>query len=37
MENLEKRTGTKDVSITNRIHEVEDRISDVEDMVDEVN
>ena len=37
MENPGKRTGTKDVSITSKIHEVEERISDVEDMTDEIN
>ena len=35
MENLGKRTGTTDVSITNRIQEMEERISDVEDTIEE--
>jgi hypothetical protein len=33
--NLRKRTGTTDVSITNRIQEMEERISDVEDTIEE--
>jgi hypothetical protein len=33
MENLGKRLGTTDVSITNRIQEMEGRISDVEDAI----
>ena len=32
MENLEKRTGTTDTSITNKIQETEDTISSVEDI-----
>jgi uncharacterized coiled-coil protein SlyX len=36
MENLEKRSGITDVSITNRIQEMEERISGVEDMVEEI-
>ena len=33
MENLRKRSGITDVSITNRIQEIEERISGVEDKV----
>ena len=33
MENLGKRTGTTDASITNRIQEMEERISGVEDSI----
>jgi hypothetical protein len=33
MENLGKRSGITNVSITNRIQERDERISDVEDMV----
>jgi archaeosine-15-forming tRNA-guanine transglycosylase len=36
MKNLGKRSGITDVSITNRIQEIEERISGVEDMVDEI-
>ena len=36
MENLEKRSGITDVSITNRIQEIEERTSGVEDMVEEI-
>ena len=36
MENLGKRTGTTDTSITNRIQEMEDRISGVEDRTEEI-
>ena len=35
MENLGKRTGTTDASITNRIQEMGERISDVEDTIEE--
>ena len=35
MENLGKQTGTTDTSITNRLQEMEERISGVEDMVEE--
>ena len=35
MENLEKRTGTTDTSITNKIQETEDTISSVEDIRNE--
>ena len=37
MENLGKRTGTTETSITNRIQEVEERISDTEDITEEIN
>jgi hypothetical protein len=33
MENLEKRSGATDSSITNRIQEIEERISGVEDTI----
>ena len=36
IENLGKRSGITDVSITNRIQEIEERISGVEDTVEEV-
>ena len=36
MENLGKRSGITDVSITNRIQEIEERISGVEDTVEEM-
>jgi hypothetical protein len=36
IENLGKRSGITDVSITNRIQEIEERISCVEDMVEEI-
>ena len=36
MENLGKRSGVIDVSITNRIWETEDRISGVEDTLEEI-
>jgi uncharacterized coiled-coil protein SlyX len=36
MGNLGKQSGIKDVSITNRIQEVEERISGVEDTIEEV-
>jgi uncharacterized coiled-coil protein SlyX len=32
-----KRTGITDVSITNRIQELEERISRVEDTIEEIN
>ena len=34
MENLRKRTGTTDSSITNRIRDTEERMSDVEDTIE---
>ena len=34
MENLGKRTGTREASITNRIQEMEERVSGVEDTID---
>ena len=37
MENLGNRPGITDVSISNRIQEVEERISGVEDTVEEIN
>jgi hypothetical protein len=37
MENLGKRTGTTDTSITNRIPEMEERISSMENMTEEIN
>jgi methyl-accepting chemotaxis protein len=36
MENLEKRSGITDVSITNRIQEIKERILGIEDMVEEL-
>jgi predicted nucleic acid-binding Zn-ribbon protein len=36
MENLRKRSGIIDVSITNRIQEIEERTSGVEDTVEEI-
>ena len=36
MENLGKRSGITDVSITNRIQEIEERISGGEDMVEDI-
>ena len=36
MENLGKRSGITDVSITNRIQEIEERISGVEDTVERI-
>jgi hypothetical protein len=33
MENLGKRTGTTDISITKRIQEIQERISSIEDMI----
>jgi hypothetical protein len=30
---IEKKSGAKDASITNRIQEIEDRISDAEDTI----
>jgi hypothetical protein len=35
MENVGKRTGATDASITNRIQEMEERISGVEDTIEE--
>ena len=35
-ENLGKRSGITDVSITNRIQEMEERISGIEDAVEEI-
>ena len=36
MENLGKRSGITDVSITNRMQEIEEKISGVEDMVKKI-
>ena len=36
MENLGKRTGTTETSITNRIQEIEERISGDEDTIEEI-
>jgi uncharacterized coiled-coil protein SlyX len=36
MENLGKRAGVTDSSITNRIQEIEERISDIEDTIKEI-
>jgi uncharacterized coiled-coil protein SlyX len=36
MENLGKRIGTTDTSITNRIQEMEERISGIEDTIEEI-
>ena len=36
MENLGKGTGTTDASITNRIQEMEERISGVKDTIEEI-
>ena len=36
MENLSQQTGTTDASITNRIQEMEEKISGVENMVEEI-
>ncbi|KAL6081948.1 hypothetical protein STEG23_002202 [Scotinomys teguina] len=36
IENLTKRTGTTDTSITNRMQEMEQRISDVEDTIEKI-
>jgi predicted transcriptional regulator len=36
MENLGKRSGITDVSITKRIQEIEERISGVEEIVEEI-
>ena len=37
MEKLSKQSGTTDASITNRMQEMEDRISDAEDKLEEIN
>ncbi|ERE67250.1 LINE-1 type transposase domain-containing protein 1 [Cricetulus griseus] len=36
MERLDKQSGTKDVSITNRIQEMEERISAIEDSLEDI-
>ena len=36
MERLDKRSGSKDVSITNRIQEMEERISATEDSLEDL-
>ena len=35
IENLSKQSGTTNVSINNRIQEIEERILDLEDMIEE--
>jgi uncharacterized coiled-coil protein SlyX len=37
IENLEKRSGVIDASITNRIQEIEERISGEEDIIENIN
>jgi uncharacterized coiled-coil protein SlyX len=37
MENLGKRTGAADANITNRMQEMEERVSGVKDRIEEVN
>ena len=37
LENLEKRSGITDVSISNRIQEIEERISGIEDTISQTN
>ena len=37
MENLGKRTETTESSLTNRIQEIEERISDYEDTIEKIN
>ena len=37
MENLGKRTETSETSITNRIQEIEERITDYEDTIEKIN
>jgi uncharacterized coiled-coil protein SlyX len=36
MENLVKRAGVTDASITNRIQEIEERISGIEDTIENI-
>ena len=36
MENLGKQTGTTETSITNRIQDIEERISGIEDTIEEI-
>ncbi|KAL6067280.1 hypothetical protein STEG23_006118 [Scotinomys teguina] len=36
MENLSKQTGTTGASITNRVEEIEERISGIKDMIEEI-
>ena len=36
MENLGKRTGTTETSITNRIQEIEERLSGAEDTLEDI-
>ena len=36
MENLGKRSGGTDASITNRIQEIEERISGIEDTIEDI-
>ena len=37
MKTLGKKTGTSETSITNRIQEIEERISNTEDTIEEIN
>jgi uncharacterized coiled-coil protein SlyX len=37
IENLEKRSGVIDISITNRLQEIEERISGAEDTIENIN
>ena len=37
MKYLGKKTGATDASITNRIQEMEERVSGIEDMIEEIN
>jgi hypothetical protein len=37
MENLRKRTGTPNINITNKIQEMEERISGIENTIEEMN
>lgn len=36
MENLENKTGTTDISITNRIQDREERISGIEEIIEDI-
>ena len=36
MENLGKKSGVTDASITNRVQEIEERISGVEDIIEDI-
>ena len=37
MENLGKRAGLTDASITNRVQEIEERITDIQDTIQDIN